>query len=1137
MMEKTFFPFNLFLFPIRAFHPCFGDTMKRSTVFVICMLSYGLPAFTAVRFQVQQETAVAGELLERSVTVDFEQVSLSDALKRIGDAASVKFVYAMDPDANRQRVSLHSSRRKLREVLNELLGPFHIVYEVKGDHIVLRLAQSVAGEHPDQEISGLVVDQASGTPLMNVAVRVANSANGTTTDSSGRFFLRAGEGNELECSFIGYQTQTLVIKDQHILEIRMTVDAKSLKEVVVTALGLEKERRALGFSVTEVQGKTLTAARANNVMNALEGRVAGVNVSGVNTGPGSSANVIIRGVSSINGNSQPLYVVDGVPVVNNTYSHADNWGGYDSGDGIGNINPDDIETISVLKGAAAAALYGYRGSKGVILITTKRGKNGQDLDIALNSNEVLERVIDNTDFQYAYGQGENNHKPNGLENALATAFSSWGAKVDGLPSIQFDGVERPYAAVRHNINHFYRTGGTHTNTIAFTKGLGDDGAIRFSVSDLGQFGIVPRSGLNRQSFNLTTQYKLNKHLHVDLKANYIVQRINNEPSVSDAPANPNYATLFIPTTVDIRSWKPGYITTGDEKLISTEEYTTNPYFTTRKFYNTTARNRFIGMASLRYTFNNGLFLQGRVGEDYLSDHFISVTPTGTAYYTPGSMVDQTYSATERNLDLLAGKEVRWDGLVMNFNAGANYRKAASGMNRLVGYDFVTPYVYNMNNVNGYATPEISHPLVENASVYASADLAYHSMFYLTITGRNDWYSTLAPGRIHYLYPSVNGSFVFTEQWHIPWMDFGKVRLGYAAVGGEAEDPYQTLLNYKQAGSINGIPIGTIVNEYIPNKDLRPSSVKELEIGTEMAFLHKRLSVDAAVYSKHISRSIIYATASIASGYNGAVLNIGELRNSGVELLVKGVPVQTKQFDWTVTFNAAVNKNVVDRLAPGQTDLEIGTSQVEETAYIHHVVGKAASQIMAFDAARDDKGRVIINAYNDNVNRGDLKAWGSGIHKWTGGVMNDVRYKRFTFAALVDGKFGGKIFSATNYYAYMYGLSKATLAGRELTYGTDKVLAQDYYSQKGSNETSLFVYDASFIKLRQLQLNYSFPVNAFHHKIKSMTIGAVGRNLWTIMKHTPNIDPESNYSNSNVQGLELAAVPAFRSMGFNLNVKF
>ncbi|PUZ29659.1 SusC/RagA family TonB-linked outer membrane protein [Chitinophaga parva] len=1115
-----------------------GYTMKRRLVFVICILSCGLPAFPEMRYRVfRQDTAAPGDLLGRSVTVDMEQVSLSEALKRIGSAAGVKFVYAMDPDANRQRVSLHITHRKLRDVLNELLAPFHIVYEVKGDHIVLRQAQPLAGQHPGQEISGLVVDQASGVPLMNVSVRVADSANGTSTDTDGRFFLHAGEGSSLVCSLTGYQTQHLAVKGQHTLEIRMEADFRSLQEVVVTALGVEKARRALGYSVTEVAGKTLATARTTNVMDALEGRVAGVNVSPVNTGPGSSANVIIRGVSSINGNSQPLYVIDGAPIVNNTYSHADNWGGYDSGDGIGNINPDDIETVSVLKGAAAAALYGYRGSKGVVLITTKRGKNGQDLDIELNSNAVLEKVIDNTDYQYAYGQGENNHKPTSLENALETAFSSWGARVDGQPAIQFDGVERPYAAVRHNISHFYRTGSAYTNTLAFTKGLGSDGAIRFAASNLGQAGIVPRSGLNRQSFTLTTHYKLDRHLSLDLKANYIVQRINNAPSVSDAPANPNYATLFIPTTVDIRNWEPGYTATGDEKLISTEEYTTNPFFTTSKFYNTMGRNRFIGMASLRYTFNNGWFLQGRIGEDYLSDHFISVTPTGTAYYNPGTMVDQSYTATERNLDLLAGRQLHWRQWVVNVNAGANYRKAASSMHRLVGYDFVTPYVYNMNNVRGYATPEISDPVVENASVYAAADLAYHNMCYVNITGRNDWYSTLAPGKIRYLYPSVNGSFVFTERWHMPWMDFGKVRLGYAAVGGEAEDPYQTLLNYRQAGSINGIPIGTIVNEYIPNKDLQPSAVKELEAGVEMAFLHKRISLDAAVYSKRISRSIIYATASITSGYSGAVLNIGELHNRGVELLVKGIPVQTRHFDWTVTFNGAVNKNVVDRLAPGQTDLEIGTSQVEETAFIHHVVGKAASQIMAFDVARDEKGKVVIDPYNNNVSRGELRSWGSGIHKWTGGVANDLRYKRFTLSALVDGKFGGKIFSATNYYAYTYGLSKATLPGRELTYGTGQILAPDYYSQKAYAESALFVYDASFIKLRQVQLNYSFPVNAFHHKIKSMTIGAVGRNLWTVMKHTPNIDPESNYSNSNVQGLELAAVPAFRSMGFNLNIKF
>ena len=1105
------------------------------------------------------------EILDRTITLSMDQVSFADAVNMISATANVRFVYSVKPDDHKMKVTLHSYRKKLREVLEQLLDPYHLGYDVVGNKIVLKPLTTAAAlsmeavqgagvksaDIPVGElqvpVSGVVTDAKNGQPIPNVSVRIKNGKTGTSTDANGKFAVNAAEGTVLVFTFIGYKAKEVTVNGSGPLQITLEEDTKSLGEVVVTALGIRKERKSLGYSVSEIDGASLTQARENNVMNALEGKVAGVNVSNVATGPNGSANVIIRGVSSITGSSQPLYVIDGIPLTNSTYSNpdTDGYGGSDSGDGIGNINPDDIETMTVLKGAAASALYGYRGSKGVILITTKSGKKGKGLGVDFNSNYVMERVIDNTDWQTTYGQGYGNIKPINQQDALGSNLSSWGAKLDGSSVVQFDGVSRPYSAVKGNIHRFYKDGGTATNTIALSKGFGNDGSARFSVSDLRDNSMIPNAGLKRQSFHLSTEYNLDKHLSVELKANYITQQVKNVPNVSDAPANMNFATLFLPPNVDITSLAPGYTPVGDELLFSEDPFTTNPYFAAYKFSHQVKRNRFIGMANLKYTFDNGLFLQARAGEDYFVDRSLGVTPNGTAYLPTGSLIDGTYRSTELNVDGLAGKTFKLaKEFTLSATVGANYRKANVESITLQGGDFAIPYLYTLNNLKNYQT-SYSNPIVVNKSIYATADFAYKNFLYLNVTGRNDWYSTLAPGKVNYLYPSVNGSFVFSEILHIKNMDFGKLRLGYADVGGEAEDPYQTFLNYNIVATMNGYPVGNIVNDYIPNNHLRPSSVKEIEMGTEMGFFTGRLKLDISVYQKKITNSIIPATTSETSGYTGAYLNLGNLRNNGVEWLVSGVPIKSTNFNWTVTVNGSYNNNKVLSLASDQDNLLLARSRAGEddgqNAYIAQIAGKAAAQIVALDPARDEKGNIILDPSTGapDPDNATYKPFGSGIHPWGGGITNDFYYKHFNLSFLIDGKFGGKIFSGTNYYAYQMGLSKETLDGRDKMYGDGvdgpQINATDYYARL-SVVNSRFIYDASFIKLRQIILGYTFPPAMFHDKIQGLGISFVVRNAFTLMKHTPNIDPESNYTNGTGQGLELAGVPPFRSFGLNLNVK-
>lgn len=998
----------------------------------------------------------------------------------------------------------------------------------------------------DHVIKGKITDAATGASLSNVSVSVKGTKVRAISDESGGYAISARNNAILVFSYVGYVAKEADAGTSLTLDVALNAQQEKLDSVVVTALGIRRERRALGYSVTEVAGASLTEARETNFVNALEGKVAGVNVSNVATGPGGSANVVIRGISDITGANQPLYVIDGIPMQNSTYRQTDVGGGYggsDGGDGTININPDDIEKVTVLKGASATALYGYRGSKGVILITTKSGRNARGIGVEINSNYVAESVIDNTDWQYQYGQGYHGIAPTNGSEAFELGLSSWGAPLDGASVYQFDGVQRPYSAQKGNMKRFYATGGAATNTVALSKNLGDNGSLRFSASDLDNNSIIPNAGYFQQSFSLSANYNLDKHLSIQLKAQYYNAYTHNRPSVSDAPGSVNFATLFLPTNVNIKDLAPGYTEDGAENQFLDDAYTTNPYFAAYKFNNNTKRNRFIGSADVKYKLDNGFYVELRAGEDYYADRNTIVMPNGTAYQTDGAMTEENIKSTEVNVDGIIGKEFKVSkNFTLSALAGVNARKAVADQLDATGNTFETPYLYTIGNLAS-PTEYQGNPVVVNKSVYATVDLSYKNILYLTGSGRNDWYSTLAPGKTNYLYPSVSGSFVYSDVFHIKNMDMGKLRVGYATVGGEADAPYQTLLTYNNIGNLNGFPIGNIANgNTVPNANLRPSSATEFEVGTEIDMFKGRLHFDAAFYNKKSSREVIPAVTSGASGYNAVLLNSGTIRNRGIELLASGTLLKTKKFSWSETINTTYNQNRVLSLSSGSTNYPLGYSRAGEdegvgVAYVSQALGKSAYQIFVADPVRDDKGAIVLDSTTGAPQAGtNYVNLGSGIHPWTAGITTEFRYAGFNLSFLIDGKFGGKIFSGTNYYAYQFGLSKATLAGRDERYGANQLYAQDYYALKANTNPAMFVYNADFIKLRQIIFGYTLPAKAFGNKIQGLTVSIVTRNVLTLIKHTPNIDPESNYSNT-AQGIEQAQVPYTRTLGLNLNVKF
>jgi TonB-linked SusC/RagA family outer membrane protein len=1018
--------------------------------------------------------------------------------------------------------------------------------------LVLLLCLPGLGWAQSRTVTGKVTDN-KGSSIPGATVVLRGTTQGVTANAEGTYSIgvAAPDTATLVFSSIGYAAQAVRVGRQSVINITLRENNQALDEVVVTALNISRERKTLGYSVTEIAGPSLTVARETNVANSLVGKVAGLSVNSTAGGPGSSSNIIIRGPSSINQTNQPLYVINGVPVESQPSGGAgasigNSGGQYDNapdyGDPISNLNPDDIETISVLKGAAASALYGYRAKAGVILITTKSAKGNDGIE--LNSNFVAQRVFTLTDWQYEYGQGANNQKPTTALTAATSGNSSWGGRLDGSQVIQFDGTTRPYVAQPDNVRNFYRTGTALTNTVAFNKSF-TGGAIRLSASDLANAAVIPNSRLDRQTFSLTGTFDPFKHLTIDARANYILEQAKNRPILSDGAGNANFNVAFLPTSLDVRDLRGpngnGTLANGNELIFNTGNlYNTNPYFAANQFVNNTRRERLLSNVTARYTLDNGLFVQGRVGRDAYNDRITTVTPSGTAYRPAGSLTEITSSFTDLNVDGLAGKTFKvGESFTFTPNVGASYRRTKQDGFQNFGTDFA---VFGNNQLSNTKTRSVApiYSDLEVHSVYGSLDLSYKEFLFLTATLRRDWFSSLAtPGVSNDLgstYPGVSGSFVFSELWKPSFLSFGKIRAGYSKVG-QATGPFRTQLNYSLGSTtLNGVPYGGPSDSSIPNRALKASEATEVEVGTELAFLQNRLRVDLTFYKKKSTGEIVDAPASITSGYSSAVLNAGQMENKGVELLLTILPVRTDRFTWTSSFNAAYNKNTVLSLAADQQQSVYATSR-SGVGFLGQQVGKPFGQVLAYDYLRNADGSIGLTP-NGVPARGNLVTSGTAFAPWVMGWSNDFTFGHLNLGVLIDGKFGGKIFSATDYYATVFGLRKETLVNRESNFGTaaSPIDAATYYGALANNVSTQFVQDASFIKLRQVTLGYAFPGAFFGNRLRGVTLSLVARNLFFLRRLTDNIDPEGSY-NAFSQGLELGGVPPSRTYGLNLNARF
>ncbi|MBD1362721.1 SusC/RagA family TonB-linked outer membrane protein [Mucilaginibacter sp. ZT4R22] len=1112
-----------------------------STVFTMCL----------ARVQAKNNSA---QDLNTRISLKVVNMPVKDVLKQINKETKVSFVFS-NSIVTDQEVSINVKNEQLSLVLKKILNPFGMDYTVSGNVILIDKKTAIAGTAtriPPVNVSGKVVDN-SGAPLPGVTVKIKGTNSGTVTNADGRYSLVVPDENTvIVFSYLGFISQEITVGGRQTIDVQLAENRNNLNEVVVTALGISRQKKALAYSVTEVKGEDFTQARENNLANALTGKVAGVNATGLSTGPGGSSRVLIRGNGSLSGGNQPLYVVNGMPIDNSVPggSATTNAGGgnVDRGDGIAGINPDDIESISVLKGGTAAALYGARAANGVILITTKKGRAQKGIGVEYNTTYTAETPAVFPEWQYEYGQGDGGIKPMTQAAAITTGRRSFGAKIDGSTYVAADGLEHPYSAQRDNIKNFYRTGSTFTNTVAFTGGT-EALTYRFSVADLNSKSVLPNSNYDRKTGNLNVSGKLSKKLSFEALAQYNIEQAKNRPSAGDALGNPNWTPYMVANTTDIRWLNPGYDANGTEIAWNDAPIASNSYFVVNKYQERDTKNRFIGQAGVTYELIKNLSLKGVVSRDFYYYNYSYVLPTGTLYVPNGQYSELKVDASETN-GLLT---LNYNGRVKDFGisafVGGNQQRSVYNQSNTVGSNYIIPYFYSPTNLSTISTTPTNNKTAIN-SLMGSADISYKNFAYLTVTGRQDWFSTLSPQNNTIFYPSVGGSFVISEAFKLPEViNYLKARASWAQVGGGAPDPYQINQAFIMLPS-SGQPLQTVSSTTITNQNLRPYTSTTIEAGIEARFLNSRIGIDITVYDRKTTDDIVSTAITGTTGYNNVLLNVGELSNKGIEGLINGTPIKSKDFTWSASYNVAYNKNEVVKLAAGLNQIQMASS-VNGWGYINNIVGQPYGSIVGTRMMKDASGNVVFNATTGLPVATGLQTLGKGVAPLTMGLSNDFRYKRFSLNILLDGKFGNKVLSLMEIYGTRLGLMKTTLPGRDgglAISGVDQSGAaysrtvpvanlRTYYDNYKSY-SELFLHDGSFVKLRQVILSYSIPVSGLKAlSLQSASISLVARNLLTIYKRTDNFDPESSFTNGSSQGFESFGLPRTRSFGLNLMVKF
>ncbi|MCK3684663.1 SusC/RagA family TonB-linked outer membrane protein [Maribellus sp. YY47] len=1063
-----------------------------------------------------------------------------------------------------------------------------------------------------RSIIGTVTSGEDDMPIPGVSVSVKGTTLGTVTNLDGRFELTVpADAKYLLFSFIGMKNLEVEIGSQTNFAVKMENAIIGVDEVVVTALGISRERKSLGYSVQQVGGEEISTIKGADFTSALSGKVAGLDIK-TNTNFGGSTNVIVRGSASLTGNNQALFVVDGVPIdntiMNDSYQKRGGRG-YDYGSTASDINPNDIESISVLKGAAATALYGSRAANGVILITTKKGAKGKNLGISYAGNVTLGFVDKSTfpEYQKEYGGGYGidwysdsdypgleywDWNDDGTDEYIVPTYedASMGESFNvGLnvyqwnafwPGLDTYGKAMPWVAAKNDPIEFFETATTTSNSIQVTGGS-DNLTYRFSYQNLQQSGIMPNSELDKNNFSFSGSYDITSKLKVSSFANFIKTETKGRNITGYSGNLISGFRQWWQTNVDILEQKRAYEQLGvnatwnmNEPGDTSPAYWNNPYWQRYRNYQTDSRSRFIGYTKFDWQVADFLSFTGRVSVDYysfLEEERLAVGSIAEAFGVGYNDTSSGYSVkrgdfSEYNFDLMANfnKDIT-DKLNLTGLIGTNIRKQNStDFWASTNGGLAVEGIYSLANTASPLELPIEHaPKIQVNGYFANASLGYNDILFLEGSVRVDQASTLAPNNRTYVYPSATGSFIFTKFIDQEWFSFGKVRLNYAEVGNDA--PFASLYNtYDQYYPFRGNGVASNDNT-INNVELKPERSKSLEAGLTLNFVKNRLGLDVAVYDNRTVDQIMPAAISYGSGSSFIYVNAGEVSNKGVEIMLNATPVKQRGFTWDLVLNWSKNKNKVIDMAEGLEKLQLADLQGGVT--VNAVKGYAMGTIhgtdfMYYNDIKDEAHRIITDGYYD-VSASD-QIIGDVNPDWIGGLRNTFSYKNLKLSFLIDWKHGGDVFSLDHWYGSSTGLYKESaglndlgnpvrnyvaggggviLRGVTADGAPNTVRSEDmgtYYTPVGSYyaPNALFIYDASYVKLRELSVTYSLPKSLFDNIfIQDASIALVGSNLWIIHKNLPYADPETSQGAGNIQGWQSGVMPSTRNIGFTLNVNF
>ena len=1038
-----------------------------------------------------------------------------------------------------------------------------------------------------REITGSVISAEDDQPVIGASVIVKGTTTGTVTDYDGKFSLSVpSAAKTLVISYIGMAAQEVAIAPN--VRVLLKADTQNLDEVVVTALGISREKKALGYAVSEVKGDEMLKARGgvSNPINALQGKVAGLQIQGGAGSMGGSSKVIIRGVKSISGNNQPLFVIDGVPIEGtdfNSTNAARGAGGYDYGNLIQDLNPDDIENISVLKGPNASALYGSRATNGVVMITTKKGKKGEGYGVTFNSSLGFEVVNKMPKMQKLYGGGYGFEtvKINGKEYQYPDMATdeSWGDKYEGQEILSWYDLAKWEAGGKvgnpttskwqtpaNDIDSFFETGVVFTNNVSVAQAT-DRASARISYTNSDLKGFMPNSSLKKNIFNVSASTtSADKRLELFTNVTYFnsAAKGRSETGYGDN----NVMQKFIQwghRELDMKELKSLYQMPDGTQATwnrvawddATPNYSNNPYWSRYMNYQNDSRNRVYGNVGISYKIAEFLKFQYKANLDF----FVDKQFERNAVYSQeqSRYKEMSRQQAEMNHEFLLSFNKNITDYSFNANLGSNL------MSRRYEYVYgetdgglAIPEFYNLKNSVNPATGTNYLRKKSINSIFASGTVGYKSMLYLDLSLRNDWSSTLPNGNNSYLYPSVTGSFIFSElvKEDLPWLNFGKVRLGFAQVGNDT-DPYQIVDTYTQYTNITSTP-GYVLANTLKNSGLKPETTNSYEAGLELSLFNNRFGIEATYYSSETKNQIIPLSITGTSGYLYKVVNTGLMTNQGIELSIHGTPVQTADFTWESSLVLASNKNKVKKLLEDVSYYRLTTAPFK--VEVGAMEGQEYGVIMGTDFVYDAKGNRVINedgsyaATDGNVNIGSI------YPDFTGGWTNTFRFKNFDLSVLLDFSKGGNYFSTSYMWGMYSGMLEESAAINENgvniresiangggvllqgvqadgTPNTVRMGAEDFGAQHYSGPAAQNVFKSDYVKLREINLGYTIPMKS-NYFVKSLRVSAYGRNLAVWGPDVKHFDPEMAITNSgNIQGIEGGALPSVANFGMNVSVKF